>query len=128
MQAVLDEAQPMVRLLWRRETEGKVFDSPERKATLDRALRAGHRGDPRPLDPAPLRRGPQGDAARSSGAEARRGGRAAGGARAGALAAARARRRLPTASARASALAGGGAAPERHLCDAILAILALHPA
>ena len=39
MQAVLDEAQPMVRLLWRRETEGKVFDSPERKATLDKALR-----------------------------------------------------------------------------------------
>ena len=39
MQAVLDEAQPMVRLLWRRETEGKVFDSPERKAALDRTLR-----------------------------------------------------------------------------------------
>src|SRR4028119_1044707 len=29
----------MVRLLWERETEGKVFDSPERKATLDKALR-----------------------------------------------------------------------------------------
>jgi DNA primase len=39
MQAVLDEAQPMVRLLWERETAGKVFDSPERKATLDKALR-----------------------------------------------------------------------------------------
>jgi len=39
MQAVLDSAQPMVRLLWQRETEGKVFDSPERKATLDKALR-----------------------------------------------------------------------------------------
>lgn len=29
----------MVNLLWRRETEGKVFDSPERKATLDKSLR-----------------------------------------------------------------------------------------
>ena len=29
----------MVRLLWQRETEGRVFDSPERKAALDKALR-----------------------------------------------------------------------------------------
>ncbi|MBU9696705.1 DNA primase [Rhodobacteraceae bacterium HSP-20] len=40
MKAVLDAAQPMVNLLWRRETEGKVFDSPERKAALDKTLRA----------------------------------------------------------------------------------------
>jgi DNA primase len=40
MQKAIDAAQPMVNLLWRRETEGKVFDSPERKATLDKALRA----------------------------------------------------------------------------------------
>ncbi len=40
MQKVLDDAQPMVRLLWSRETEGKVFDSPERKAALDKKLRA----------------------------------------------------------------------------------------
>ncbi len=40
MQALLDAALPMVRLLWRRETEGKVFDSPERRATLDRDLRS----------------------------------------------------------------------------------------
>jgi DNA primase len=33
-------AEPMVKLLWRRETEGKVVDSPERKATLDKSLRA----------------------------------------------------------------------------------------
>ncbi len=39
MQALLDQAIPMVQLLWRRETEGKVFDSPERKAALDKALR-----------------------------------------------------------------------------------------
>ncbi len=30
---------PMVKLLWQRETEGKVFDSPERKAGLDKILR-----------------------------------------------------------------------------------------
>lgn len=40
MKAVLDGAQPMVNLLWRRETEGKSFDSPERKAALDKTLRA----------------------------------------------------------------------------------------
>ena len=39
VQAVLDQAMPMVRLLWQRETEGKSFDSPERKAALDKALR-----------------------------------------------------------------------------------------
>jgi len=39
MQALLDQAIPMVQLLWRRETEGRVFDSPERKAGLDKALR-----------------------------------------------------------------------------------------
>jgi DNA primase len=43
MQKVLDEAQPMVRLLWQRETEGRVFDSPERKAALDKTLRAALR-------------------------------------------------------------------------------------
>ncbi|MCB1336130.1 MAG: DNA primase [Maritimibacter sp.] len=40
MQTRLDAALPMVRLLWQRETEGKVFDSPERRAALDRDLRA----------------------------------------------------------------------------------------
>jgi DNA primase len=40
MQKALDQAQPMVRLLWQRETEGKVFDSPERRAALDKTLRA----------------------------------------------------------------------------------------
>ncbi|MEM6659612.1 MAG: DNA primase, partial [Pseudomonadota bacterium] len=39
VQAVLDGAVPMVKLLWQRETDGKVFDSPERKAQLDKALR-----------------------------------------------------------------------------------------
>ena len=40
MSRVLDAAQPMVRLLWQRETEGRDFDSPERKAALDKTLRA----------------------------------------------------------------------------------------
>ena len=39
VRAVLESAIPMVRLLWQRETEGKVFDSPERKAALDKSLR-----------------------------------------------------------------------------------------
>jgi DNA primase len=40
LQKVLDAAQPMLRLLWQRETEGQVFDSPERRAALDKRLRA----------------------------------------------------------------------------------------
>jgi len=39
LQKLLDEAVPMVKLMWQRETEGRVFDSPERKAALDKALR-----------------------------------------------------------------------------------------
>ena len=40
MQAALDGAKPMVNLLWAREIEGRSFDSPERKAALDKSLRA----------------------------------------------------------------------------------------
>jgi DNA primase len=40
MQIVIDGAVSMVRLLWQRETEGREFDSPERKAALDKSLRA----------------------------------------------------------------------------------------
>lgn len=39
MATLLDQAKPMVELLWQRETAGKVFDSPERKAALGKALR-----------------------------------------------------------------------------------------
>ena len=39
MQAAIDAALPMVRLLWQRETEGQVFDTPERRAGLDQRLR-----------------------------------------------------------------------------------------
>lgn len=38
MRAIIEGAEPMVALLWRQQTEGKVFDSPERRAALDRAL------------------------------------------------------------------------------------------
>ena len=38
MKALLDQARPLVDLLWSRETEGQNFDSPERKAALDRRL------------------------------------------------------------------------------------------
>jgi DNA primase len=38
MRKLLDQAVPMVQLLWRRETDGRVFDSPERKAALDKVL------------------------------------------------------------------------------------------
>ena len=40
MSRVVDQARPMVKLLWDREIEGKNFDSPERKAALDKTLRA----------------------------------------------------------------------------------------
>jgi len=39
MQELLENAVPMVNLLWQRETEGKDFDSPERRALLDKSLR-----------------------------------------------------------------------------------------
>ena len=40
MQTLLDQALPMVELLWRRETEDQNFDSPERRAALDARLKA----------------------------------------------------------------------------------------
>jgi DNA primase len=40
MQKLLDAAVPLVSLLWQRETEAQVFDSPERRAALDKRLRA----------------------------------------------------------------------------------------
>jgi DNA primase len=43
MQDLLDTSQPLVRLLWQRETEGLVLDSPERRAKLDKDLRTAIR-------------------------------------------------------------------------------------
>jgi len=38
MKKFLDEAEPLSRVLWRVETEGKDFSTPERRAGLERAL------------------------------------------------------------------------------------------
>ncbi|RLJ60451.1 DNA primase [Litoreibacter meonggei] len=40
MRALVENSKPLVHLLWQRETEGKVFDSPERRSALDQSLRA----------------------------------------------------------------------------------------
>jgi DNA primase len=40
MGKLIDGAVPLVQLLWQRETEAQVFDSPERRAALDKRLRA----------------------------------------------------------------------------------------
>lgn len=38
MKTLLDAAEPLARVLWRAETEGKDFSTPERRAGLERAL------------------------------------------------------------------------------------------
>jgi DNA primase len=38
MKKILDEAQPLSKVLWRSETDGKDFSTPERRAGLERAL------------------------------------------------------------------------------------------
>ncbi len=40
MEDLIASAVPLVHMLWRRETEGKSFDTPERRAALDKRLRA----------------------------------------------------------------------------------------
>lgn len=40
MRDLVANSKPLVHLLWQREIEGKVFDSPERRAGLDQSLRA----------------------------------------------------------------------------------------
>ncbi|MFE3837142.1 DNA primase [Pseudogemmobacter sonorensis] len=130
MRRVIEGAQPMVDLLWRRETEGRSFDSPERRAALEKTLNEtlaritdptlrSHYGQalkdlrwqlfrpgkgPRPPATAAARRGPwQGKGAPPLPV-------------------------APTAAARASLLASG-AAPEDGLREAvILATLIHHPA
>jgi DNA primase len=48
VQALLDGARPLVDLLWMRETDGRRFDSPERKSALDAALRKALKAIPDP--------------------------------------------------------------------------------
>ncbi len=40
MEALLAESLPMIELIWRRETDGAVLDSPERRAGLDARLKS----------------------------------------------------------------------------------------
>jgi len=40
MRALVEAAEPMVGLIWQRETAGRIFDSPERWAALERRLDA----------------------------------------------------------------------------------------
>jgi len=37
-QALVDEARPLADMLWTRETGGKIFDTPERRAELERTM------------------------------------------------------------------------------------------
>ncbi len=39
MKKILEDAEPLARVLWRIETEGKDFSTPERRAGLERSLR-----------------------------------------------------------------------------------------
>ena len=39
MRAAIEGAEPLSRMLWRREAEGAMLDTPERRAALDRSLR-----------------------------------------------------------------------------------------
>ncbi|SLN73734.1 DNA primase [Roseivivax jejudonensis] len=121
VQGVLDAAAPMVDLLWRRETEGRVFDSPERKAALDRSLR-----DALKLIPDPSLRYHYGDEikrlrwdlfrppTRSAGGTPRRLWRAGGPAAPAA----------PTAAAKASLLVSDARA-EEHIREAVILAAAL---
>ncbi|MBM1221163.1 DNA primase [Ponticoccus sp. SC2-23] len=121
MRRIIEGAVPLVQLLWRRETEGKVFDSPERKAALDKALRDAIRVIPDPSlkshygqelkdlrwelfgkGRSTLRRGGRGDWRRDPPPH-------------------------PTAGTRASALAVGGAAEDRLREGVILAVLLRNP-
>jgi DNA primase len=131
VRAVLDRAEPMVALLWRRETEGRVFDSPERKAALDKALRAALKRIADPFLRAHygeeirrLRHDLFGGYGRGAGAAARAGAadRRRGWAPRGALPAA------PLPATRASFLATGQGPVEERLREAvILATLLAHP-
>lgn len=131
MQKVLDAARPMVSLLWQRETEGQVFDSPERRAALDKRLRTalGKIRDSAlrehyAAEIRQLRRdlfSPTRPASGWTGGAARRGGKGG-----WAMPPARA----PLSSTKSTLLAAGqGAAVEEYLREAIiLAILIHHPA
>jgi DNA primase len=118
MQAVIAKAEPMVKLLWRRETEGRDYDSPERRAMLDKSLRAAIA---RIADPSI--RAHYGEAIRALraelfGAEARRGFR-------GPFKGEKPRA-MASPSARASRLAVGGGAVEDQMREAAILAVVIH--
>ncbi len=128
MQALVERAEPMVALLLRRETEGKVLDSPERRAAVEAALREATRRIPdrglRAHYDAALR-----EMAWPILRPARAGAPQRGAGRARAARGAFAAPAAPAAGPLASALAGpaGEAAEERLLAALLLATLAAHP-
>ena len=120
MRRLIEGAVPMVQLLWRRETEGKTFDSPERKAALDKALR-----DAIKVIPDPSLRSHYGQALKDLRWKLFQAPRGAGGT-------GRATRRSaapagPTPHTRSSVLATTGAAEDNLREAVILAVLMRHP-
>ncbi|MDF1874025.1 DNA primase [Vannielia sp.] len=129
MQQVLERAEPLVDLLWRRETEDRPLDSPERKAALDASLRNAIKAI---ADPSV--RGHYGEEFKRRRFELfspRRTNASATGPRAPWRPGGPGRKGPPppaTAATRASALAAAGASVEEQLREAvILATLASHP-
>lgn len=125
MQKLIEAAHPMVNLLWRRETEGRAFDSPERRAALEHALGAA---TARISDP--ILRKEYDQALREMRWQAfRRGGGKTGARRRGAVNGFGQAPQPALAATRASLLGAGGEAVEERLHEAvILAVLITHPA
>jgi len=122
MRRLVESAEPLVSLLWRRETEGRVFDSPERRAALDKALREAIRRIP---DQSVRRHYAQEIKTRRDALFAPRRAAAAGpGYRRGA---GQRRPLSPAPTTRGSVLGQGAAVPESLREAVILAILVTHP-
>jgi DNA primase len=114
---VLDEALPMIELLWRRETGNRVFDSPERKAALEKALREATAG----IRDGVVRRHYEEEIRRLLWERVRRADRGTGkGARLG-------KGGTGASPAMASPLAAGARAPEDEPRRAVLALLFVNP-
>jgi DNA primase len=121
MRSVIEAARPMVELLWRRETEGKLFDSPERRTALDKRLREALRAI---RDPA--LRGHYGEAVKALRAELFAPARRPGPRKPGRDP--RFSSAMPMMGTRGSILAAGTARNEESLREAaILAVLLHHP-
>ena len=123
MQDRIDASIPLVQLLWRRETEGRNFDSPERKAALDRTLREAIK---KVHDPSIRRH--YGDEINRLRRTLFDGARTSGFRRTFQPRGAKFEQTAPMVETKASALAAAGGPFEEHLKEAvILAILVAHP-